>query len=70
MIVDELAESFKSRKFDILFVDETSSQSGRILPLQAVAAFCRQNGVTLIVDGTQSCQLLFDKNKVEMLDQV
>ena len=70
IIVSELAASFGRKKFDVLFCDETSSQSGRILPLENVAKFCRQNSIILVVDGTQSCHLLFKKNKKEILDQV
>jgi O-acetylhomoserine/O-acetylserine sulfhydrylase-like pyridoxal-dependent enzyme len=70
VIFKELTDTFARQKFDVLFCDETASQSGRILPLEAVAKFCRQNSVILVVDGTQSCQLLFAKNKFELLDQV
>jgi selenocysteine lyase/cysteine desulfurase len=68
--VSALTDALSRQKFDILFCDETASQSGRILPLEAVARFCRQHSVTLVVDGTQSCQLLFARNKKEILDQV
>jgi len=69
-ILNELSTTFCRQKFDILFCDETASQSGRILPLEIVSTFCRQNSIKLIVDGTQSCQLLFAKNKQEIMDQV
>ena len=70
VVLSELVDVFGRRRFDVLFCDETSSQSGRILPLDTVAKFCRQNSITLVVDGTQSCQLLFKKNKKDILDQV
>ena len=69
-ILKELSTTFCRQKFDILFCDETASQSGRILPLEIVSTFCRQHSIKLIVDGTQSCQLLFAKNKHEILNQV
>ena len=69
-ILTELADAFGRQKFDVLFCDETSSQSGRILPIEVVAKFCRKKSVILVIDGTQSCQLLFKKNKKEILDQV
>ncbi len=69
-ILNELSTTFCRQKFDILFCDETASQSGRILPLEVVSTFCRQHSIKLIVDGTQSCQLLFAKNKHDILDQV
>ena len=70
VVVAELEAAHRRRRFDVLFCDETSSQSGRILPLESVARFCRENSVVLVVDGTQSCHLLFKKNKKEILDQV
>ncbi len=69
-ILNELSTTFCRQKFDILFCDETASQSGRILPLEVVSTFCRQHSIKLIVDGTQSCQLLFAKNRHDILDQV
>ena len=47
-----------------------SSQSGRILPLETVASFCEEHNIVLVVDGTQSCQLLFSAQKKAVLDRV
>ena len=70
VVLSELVDVFNRRRFDVLFCDETASQSGRILPVDAVAKFCAEHSIKLVVDGTQSCQLLFRKNKKEILDQV
>ena len=37
---------------DILICDHIASQTGRCLPLMGVVEWCREKGVTLVVDGT------------------
>ena len=49
---------------------QVSSQSGRILPLEAVASFCEEHNIVVVVDGTQSCQLLLSAQKKQILDRV
>ena len=49
---------------------QVSSQSGRILPLEAVASFCEEHNIIVVVDGTQSCQLLLSAQKKQILDRV
>jgi selenocysteine lyase/cysteine desulfurase len=39
------------------------------LPLEAVAAFCLEHSIVLVVDGTQSCHLLLSDQKA-VLDKV
>lgn len=70
IIYAELVTVYAQSPFDVLFCDETASQSGRILPLDVVTRFCQENSVCLVVDGTQSCQLFFRRDKKELFDQV
>ena len=85
VILEALEDAHALQEFTVLFCDQVrddqtrvtcqdvifqvASQSGRSLPLEAVARFCRENGVALVVDGTQSCHLFFGKQKA-LLDQV
>eukprot|EP01062_Namystynia_karyoxenos_P015652 TRINITY_DN1568_c0_g1_i1.p1 TRINITY_DN1568_c0_g1~~TRINITY_DN1568_c0_g1_i1.p1 ORF type:complete len:1371 (+),score=475.37 TRINITY_DN1568_c0_g1_i1:150-4262(+) len=52
-----LSRHHAASPFSVLIADHVASQSGRILPLPAVTAWCKRNGVTLVVDGTQSFDL-------------
>jgi 5-histidylcysteine sulfoxide synthase len=63
VILEALEDAWALQEFSVLFCDQVASQTGRILPLEAVTKFCRDNNVVLVVDGTQSCQLFFGKNK-------
>ena len=45
---------------------QVASQTGRLLPLEAVGRFCKENSVVLVVDCTQSCQLFFGKQKKQL----
>lgn len=69
VIVSCLEETYAMERFTVLFCDEVASQSGRILPLDAVAEFCEKRSIVLVVDGTQSCQLFFG-NKKNVLNKV
>ena len=68
-IVPVLETTYREKPFTVLFCDEISSQSGRILPLSSIIKFCEKHGITLIVDGTQSCDLLLGKN-IEILKKI
>jgi len=48
VILNELETKFSLKPFDILICDETSSQSGRKLPLDVVSKFCRENRIILV----------------------
>ena len=63
VILEALEDAWALQEFSVLFCDQVASQTGRILPLEPVTKFCRDNNVVLVVDGTQSCQLFFGKNK-------
>jgi len=70
VIVEALEDALAMQEFSVLVCDQVSSQSGRILPLDAVSRFCQDNGIILVVDGTQSCELFFNRNMKEQLDNV
>lgn len=63
VIVSTLEDAYQVQPFTVLFCDEIASQSGRQLPLEAIAGFCESHAVKLVVDGTQSCQLFFGNQK-------
>ena len=67
IIVEALEDAYAMQEFSVLFCDQVASQTGRILPLEAVSRFCQENNIVLVVDGTQSCQLFFGKNKKQIL---
>jgi len=69
VIVEALEDAYALQEFTVLFCDQVASQSGRVLPLEAVTRFCHDNHVVLVVDGTQSCQLFFGNQKA-VLDKV
>ncbi|XP_057311153.1 uncharacterized protein LOC130648998 isoform X1 [Hydractinia symbiolongicarpus] len=69
IILSTLEEAYSECDFTVLFCDEVSSQSGRVLPLKAIAKFCKTNNIVLVVDGTQSCELFFGDN-VDVLKEV
>lgn len=50
------------QNFTLLCADAVSSQSGRVLPLAEVGAWCRSRGVVFVVDATQSLLHWFDWN--------
>ena len=50
----------------VLVCDEVASQSGRILPLSEIAAYCEKRGILLVVDGTQSFE--FSSEKIREVD--
>eukprot|EP00111_Clytia_hemisphaerica_P016719 TCONS_00049577-protein len=70
IIVNSLEDAYNLQPYTVLFCDEIASQSGRQLPLNAIADFCDSHGVKLVVDGTQSCQLFFGskKNVLQKID--
>ena len=68
VIVEALEDAFAMQEFSILFCDQVASQTGRILSLEPVTRFCNENNIILVVDGTQSCQLFFGKNKKSILN--
>jgi len=69
VIVEALEDAYAMQEFSVLVCDQVASQSGRILPLEAVVRFCKENGIKLVVDGTQSLQIFFGRNK-KVLDDV
>ena len=50
------------QSFTVLCADAVASQSGRVLPLSEVGAWCRSRGVVFVVDATQSLLHWFDWN--------
>jgi len=66
VIVEALEDAYALQEFTVLFCDQVASQTGRVLPLDAVSKFCKENNIILVVDGTQSCQLFFGKNKKQL----
>jgi len=68
VIVEALEDAFAMQEFSVLFCDQVASQTGRILSLDPVTRFCNENNIILVVDGTQSCQLFFGKNKKSILN--
>ena len=52
--------------FSILVCDEVASQSGRILPVVEIAAYCEKRNIILVVDGTQSFD--FEASKMAKVD--
>ena len=50
------------QSFTVLCADAVASQSGRVLPLAEVGAWCRSRGVVFVVDATQSLLHWFDWN--------
>ena len=68
VIFEALEDAFAMQEFSVLFCDQVASQTGRILPLEPVIRFCRENKIVLVVDGTQSCQQFFGKNKQHILN--
>ena len=50
------------QNFTVLCADAVASQSGRVLPLPEVGAWCRSREVVLVVDATQSLLHWFDWN--------
>jgi len=66
VIVEALEDAYALQEFTVLFCDQVASQTGRVLPLDAVSKFCKENNIVLVVDGTQSCQLFFGKNKKQL----
>lgn len=69
VIIGALEDAYNMEQFTVLFCDEIASQSGRQLPIEAIADFCESKGVELVVDGTQSCQLFFG-NKKQVLHKI
>jgi hypothetical protein len=80
-ILSNLDAAFADKPFTVLLCDDVASQSGRVLPLEAVADWCKSGGrdVKLVVDGTQSTEVLVgvcgvDKNdkatRTELLNRV
>ena len=84
-IRESLEDAYALQEFSVLLCDQVgksksecdlrssiqvSSQSGRILPLETVASFCEEHKIVLVVDGTQSCQLLLSSQKKAVLDRV
>ena len=69
VIVSNLEEAYSAQRFTVLFCDQVASQSGRVLPLEAIIDFCQRRRVKLVTDGTQSCQLFFGNHK-EVLKKV
>merc|ERR1719171_220426 len=53
-ITKALSAAHAEAPFSLLFADQVSSLSGRILDTEAVISWCRENGVACILDGTQS----------------
>jgi hypothetical protein len=51
-ILRKLDEAYKQNPFEVLVADNVSSQSGRVLPVEYVAKWCRINNVTSVIDGT------------------
>jgi len=70
VIREALEDAHALQEFSVLCCDQVASQSGRILPLDTVANFCEEHGVVLVVDGTQSCQLLLSPQKKAILDRI
>jgi len=66
VIVEALEDAYALQEFTVLFCDQVASQTGRALSLDPIAKFCKENNVVLVVDGTQSCQLFFGKNKKQL----
>lgn len=52
----------------VLCCDEISSQTGRILPLEAVGQWCEEKGILLIVDGTQGIDFSNTSQKLKYVD--
>lgn len=63
IIVKALQDAYDINPFSVLFCDHVASQSGRILPLNEIANFCQEHGIKIVVDGTQSCELLLGNNR-------
>jgi len=66
VIVEALEDAYALQEFTVLFCDQVASQTGRVLSLDPIAKFCQENNIVLVVDGTQSCQLFFGKNKKQL----
>jgi len=66
VIVEALEDAYALQEFSVLFCDQVASQTGRVLSLEPISKFCRENNVVLVVDGTQSCQLFFGKSKKQL----
>eukprot|EP00005_Dracoamoeba_jomungandri_P013319 CAMPEP_0174270650 /NCGR_PEP_ID=MMETSP0439-20130205/45202_1 /TAXON_ID=0 /ORGANISM="Stereomyxa ramosa, Strain Chinc5" /LENGTH=1467 /DNA_ID=CAMNT_0015360111 /DNA_START=1 /DNA_END=4405 /DNA_ORIENTATION=- len=57
-ILEELTQAYEETPFGILVADHVASQSGRILPLSTITAWCEQHGVISVIDGTANADLL------------
>ena len=62
-ILRALDEAFAAKPFGVLVMDHVSSQTGRILPLDDVLAWCRGHRILSVVDGTQ--RMTFGSNWTE-----
>lgn len=61
VFIECLNTSFNESPFDYLVADHVTSQSTRILPINEVIEWCNSKNVILIVDGTQSADIILDK---------
>eukprot|EP00090_Calanus_glacialis_P047225 TRINITY_DN9685_c0_g1_i1.p1 TRINITY_DN9685_c0_g1~~TRINITY_DN9685_c0_g1_i1.p1 ORF type:complete len:1465 (-),score=349.19 TRINITY_DN9685_c0_g1_i1:88-4482(-) len=66
VIVEALEDAYALQEFTVLFCDQVASQTGRVLSLDPISKFCKDNNIVLVVDGTQSCQLFFGKHKKQL----
>jgi len=66
VIVEALEDAYALQEFTVLFCDQVASQTGRVLSLDPISKFCKDNNIILVVDGTQSCQLFFGKHRKQL----
>ena len=69
VFLTSLVKAQRDCDFKVLFCDAVASQSGRILPLKEIIQFCKIRNIILVVDGTQSCELLLENN-IEVLQDI